>query len=347
MKVLSGKEEVFALDIGTTAVRVVQLASSGGSWLLSHYAVAPIDLRVSASDSAEDQKKLGEVILSVIAQSGIRTKNVILGVPSSKMFITVVDMPDMPAQELASTIKYQADQYIPTSADESKIDWAVLTKASADSSRNEVLIASVGNSFIEDRLDLVEDLGLDVVAIEPDSVALVRSLQPTGVREGKVIIELGDFTTDIIVTYDDSPRLIRSIPVGAQTFIKAASQNLNVQPEQAQQFLMKFGVQPDRLEGQVYRSLEATLEQFVSELSKSVKFFQTRYPNIPVTSIITSNYAATIPGLNDYLSEKIGISVEGGNPWQKVKVSPTDQATLQPLSSQFGIAIGLAQRGIV
>lgn len=345
MKVLSGNEEVFALDIGTTAVRAVQLTQTGSGWSLAHYSVAPVDLRIASSDSADDQKKLGEIILSVISQSGIKTKNVILGVPSNKMFITVVDMPDMPAQELASTIKYQADQYIPTSVDESKIDWAVLSKTGKDATKSEVLIASVANTFIEDRLDLVEGLGLDVVAIEPDSIALVRSLQPSGVREGKVIIELGDFTTDIIVTYDDAPRLIRSIPVGVQTFIKAASQNLNVQPQQAQQFLLKFGLQKDKLEGQVFRSLEATIEQFVGELTKSIKFFQTRYPNIPITSIIMSNYAVTIPGFSAYLAEKIAIPAENGNPWQRVNVNASDQATLQPLSSQFGTAIGLAQRG--
>lgn len=346
MKILSGNEEVFALDIGTTAVRAVQLTKSGESWSLTHYSVAPVDLRITTSDSNDDQKKLGEVIMNVLSQSGIRTKSVILGVPSSKVFATVVDMPEMPDSELASTIKYQADQYIPTSIDESKIDWAVLSKPNKNSNKNEVLIASVSNSFIESRLDLVEGLGLDVVAIEPDSIALVRSLQPKGVPEGRLIVELGEFTSDIILTFDDSPRLIRSVPTGVQSFVKAAAQNLNVQSEQAQQFVLKFGLQQDKLEGQVYRSLESTIDQFTAEIIKSVKFFQTRYPNIPVSSMIVSNYAVTIPGFSQYLSEKTGIPAENGNPWQNVRVNANDQATLQPLSAQFGVAIGLAQRGM-
>lgn len=347
MKILSGQQDYFALDIGTTAVRAVQLTQTGDSWTLTHYGVAPVDIRITTSDANEDQRKLGEIIMTVIGQSGIRTKSVILGVPSNKIFATVVDMPDMPAEELASTIKYQADQYIPMSLDEVKVDWAVLSKPNKAATTNEVLLASVANSFIEARLDLIEGLGLDVVAVEPDSLALVRSLQPTGVAEGCLIVELGDFAADIIMTYDDSPRLIRSIPTGVQTFVKAATQNLNVQPQQAQQFIMKFGLQKDKLEGQVFHSLESTIDQFVAEIVKSIKFFQTRYPNIPIGSMIMSSYAATVPGFSSYVSEKVGIPAEVGNPWQKVRVSSADQVALQPLSSQFGVAIGLAQRGII
>lgn len=347
MKILSGQQDYFALDIGTTAVRVVQLSRDGTGWTLAHYGAAPLDIRLSSSDSADDQRKLGEVIMTVIGQSGIRTKNVVLGVPSNKMFATVVDLPDMPEAELASTVKYQADQFIPMSLDEVKVDWAVLSKPDKASPKTEVLLASVANTFIEARLDLIEGLGFDVGAIEPDSVALVRSLQPVGVAEGNLIIDFGDFATDIIMTYDDSPRLIRSIPTGVQSLVKATTQNLNVQTEQAQQFILKFGLHKDKLEGQVYHAMESTVDQFVVEVVKSVKFFQTRYPNIPIRNMIVSSYAVTVPGFSDYLAEKIGIPVINGNPWQTVKVSAADQVALQPLSSQFGVAIGLAQRGLV
>lgn len=344
MKLLPKVGEYFALDIGTTAVRVVQLGGQPGAWTLLHYGVAPVDIRISSSDAPEDQRKLGEVIMTALGQSGIRAKDVIIGIPSNKTFATVVDIPDMPPSELASTIKYQSDQYIPMSTDEAKIDWAVLGKSAKDPAKNEVLVASVANKFSEARLDLVEGLGLNVVAMEPDSLALVRSLaSPT---EAQLIVEVGDFTTDIVMSYGGSPRLIRSVPTGIQTFVKAATQNLNVQPQQAQQFIMKFGLQKDKLEGQVFRAMENSLDQFASEIVKSVKFFQTRYPNIQISSLVASNYAVTVPSFSNYLSEKVGLRVSYGNPWQQVKVSPADQGTLQPLSAQFAVPIGLAQRGI-
>ncbi len=345
MKLFPSVGDYFALDIGTTAVRVVQLTGGNGSWSLDRYSSVPVDIKVSSSDAPADQQKLGEIIMTAVGQAGVSLKDVIIGIPSDKMFATVVELPDMPANELGATIKYQAEQYIPMSLDEAKIDWALLGKSVNDASKNEVLLTSVQNSFTEGRLDLIEGLGFNVVAIEPDSLALTRALLPTGISDARVIVEVGDFTTDIVVTYGDAPRLMRSLPTGMQSFVKATAQNLNIKPEQSAQFITKFGMQQDKLEGQVFRALQATVDQLAIEIEKSTKFFQTKYPSVQVGGMIMSNYGVTIPGFGEYISRKISLRAELGNPWQRVRVSSGDQVKLQPLSSQFAVAIGLAQRG--
>lgn len=347
MKMFGSVGDFFALDIGTTAIRVVQLSRTNGGWSLEKYASVPVDMRVAGSDSPEDQRKLSEVITTAIGQSGIRTKNVVLGAPSTRTFATVIELAEMPAAELASTIKYQAEQYIPMSLDEAKVDWAVLGKSPKDPTKNEVLLASIANSFSEQRLDLVESLGLNVVAIEPDSIAVCRALLPTGSTGGRVVLDFGDVTADLVVALGDSPRLIRSIPTGLRSLVKASAQNLNIQEQQAMQFIVKFGLQPDKLEGQIVRSLEAIMTQFVSEVVKSIKFFQTKYPDVPVAEILLSGYAATIPGFDAYLSQKVGLPTKPATPWQYVRVPQEDQNALQDIASQFAVAVGLAQKGDV
>lgn len=337
--------EFFALDIGTTAVRIVQLSRSGDMWSLTKYASVPVDIKISTSDAVEDQRKLAEIITTAIGQSGVRTRNVVLGIPSNRMFATVVELPAMPTDELASTIKYQAEQFIPMSIDEAKVDWAVIGKAPKDPSKNEVLIASVANSFSEQRLDLVEGLGLNVLAIEPDPLAICRSLLPAGVKNAHLILDMGDFSSDLVMALDDAPRLIRSIATGYRSFTKSVAQNLNIQEEQAAQFLTKFGVDPSKLEGQISRAIDSTLDQYAAELIKSVKFFQTKYPNVPVDSMLLSGYASTIPAMSDYLSSKVGVPAQLATPWQRVRVSGGDQTALQPISAQFAVVVGLAQKG--
>jgi len=115
--------DFFGLDIGTNAIRVVQLSGNPGNWSLSHYGYAPIDSKTSASDSPEARRRLGEVIMTAIGQSGIKTRDVAIGLPSQKTFTTVIDVPTMSEAELRNTIKYQIDQYIPMSIDEAKVDW--------------------------------------------------------------------------------------------------------------------------------------------------------------------------------------------------------------------------------
>lgn len=338
--------EFFALDIGTTAVRVVELRKNGDTWSLAKYGSAPVDIKIAASDAMDDQRRLGEVITNLITQTGITTHNVVVGMPSNKTFATVVDLPDLPAQELAATIKYQAEQFIPMAIEDVKIDWAVLGKSLRDTSKIEVLLASVSNKFSESRLDLVESLGLNVIALEPDSLAMVRSLVPIGSKDSHMIIDFGDFTTDIVLVLAGAPRLIRSIPVGMQTLVKVAQQNLTIDANQATQFIMKFGLYPDRLEGQILKSLDATLEQFVAEITKSAKFFQSRYPNVPISSVILSGYTLSIPAFGEYIATKAGMPTVAGNAWGNVRFSADMRDRLMQVAPQFAVAVGLAERTV-
>lgn len=346
MKLFSSVGEFFALDIGTTAVRVVELRKSGDAWSLAKYGSAPVDIKVASSDSMDDQRRLGEVITNLLTQTGITTRNVVVGMPSNKTFATVVDLPDLPPQELASTIKYQAEQFIPMAIEDVKLDWAILGKSLRDSSKIEVLLASVSNKFSEARLDMVESLGLNVVALEPDSLALVRSLVPMGSRDAHMIIDFGDFTTDIVMVLAGAPRLIRSIPVGMQTLVKVAQQNLTIDVNQATQFILKFGLYPDRLEGQILKSLDATLEQFVAEITKSAKFFQSRYPNVPVSSVILSGYTLSIPAFGEYVATKAGLPTIAGNAWGNVHFGAELRDKLMQIAPQFAVVVGLAERTV-
>lgn len=345
MKLLKAVGDYFALDIGTTAVRLVQLKNQGGdSWALHRYGYAPVDSKISVSDSPESQRKLGEVIMTALGQSGISTRDVVVGIPSNKTFATVVDVPKLSEEELAATIKYQAEQFIPMSIDEVKLDYALLGQSLHDPAKAEVLITSVANTYNESRLDMLESLGLNVIASEPDPIALVRAILPEATKSAELLIDVGDVATDLVMTYGTSPRLVRSMPMGLNSLVRSAAQNLSVDDAQARQFILKFGLAQDRLEGQIVRALGGSLDQFVSEINKSTKFFQTRYPHAAVSEMLLTGYGASIPNFSSYLSAKTSLKSVMANPWQKVRVSTGDKDKLQPVAMQFGVALGLAQR---
>ena len=111
MKLAKGLGDFFGLDIGTNAVRVVQLSRSGTGWNLAHYGYTPVDAKLVGGDSPESKRRLGEAITTAVGQAGIKTSNVAVGLPSSKTFSTVIDVPKVPDQELKAMMKYQIDQY--------------------------------------------------------------------------------------------------------------------------------------------------------------------------------------------------------------------------------------------
>jgi Tfp pilus assembly PilM family ATPase len=207
-----------------------------------------------------------------------------------------------------------------------------------------VLLASTANSYDEERLEFIESLGFNVIGAEPDPIAMIRSLLPSGIMDARLIIDVGEQSTDLAITFGDTPRLVRTIPMGLKSLVKAAVQNLNVQDDQARQFIVKFGLAPDRLEGQVYRAIESTLDNFATELVKSIKFFQTRYPNTPVGGILLSGFSAVVPQFGEYVAAKTGVQASIANPWQKVRVAQSDQQQLSAVAAEFATVIGLAQR---
>lgn len=344
MKLSKGLGDFFGLDIGTNAIRVVQLAPTSSGWNLVHYGYAPVDVKTTSSDSAESRKRLGEVIMTAVGQSGIKTSNVAIGLPSNKTFTTIIDVPKVSEQELKATMRYQVDQYIPMAIDEAKVDWALLGDSLKNPNQYEVLLSSTAKAYAEERLELVESLGLNVIAEEPDPIAMVRSLTQPGSQDVRLILDMGESSTDLAVIYGDSPRLVRAIPTGLGSLVRSAVQNLNVQDTQARQFILKFGLAPDRLDGQVLKAIDGVLDSFTAEVIKSVKFFQTRYPNLNIGGIYLSGFGAAIPQMDAYVATKTGIPATIADPWQRVSMSPEDKQQLAPIASEFAAVVGLAQR---
>lgn len=345
MNTLSGVSSFFGLDIGTTAVRLVELNSANGTHRgLERYAYVPVDVKVSQSDSKIDQHKLAEIVSSLVKESKVGTRNVAVGLPSSKVFSTVVDFDRLSPQEMDKAIHYQADSLIPTPPAESKIDWAVIGDSPKDKTKVEVLISSVANSFIEKRLEMLESIGLNVIAFEPDSLSLVRALVPAGTPGAQLVFDLGHNGSDLIITMGDAPRLMRSLPTGMESIFRSAAQNLGVDDTQARQFVAKFGVIKDKLEGQVYQSIIGTVDLLVNEVDKSIKFFQTRYPGVVIDRIIVTGGAAIIPELPLYFANHFGLNVEIGNAWRNIAFSSDRATELGAVSNQFSVAAGLAER---
>lgn len=254
--------------------------------------------------------------MSTIGQAGIHTKDVALGLPSTKTFTTIIEVPTMSDAELRSTLKYQADQYIPMPLDDAKVDWAKLGPSPNDAKKQEILLASTAQNYVEGLIETIDSLGFNVIAAEPDPIALTRSLLPNQPTGAHVILDIGEMSTDIVVTVGDRPVLVRTLPMGLKALVSAIVQNLNIKEDQATQFVIKFGLAPDRLEGQVFRAIEGVLDNFVAEIVKSIKFFQNKYVSESVSKIHLSGYAGIIPLLADYIASKTQLSTEVTSPWQ-------------------------------
>src|SRR3989344_2303595 len=278
MALLSGgQSDFFGLDIGTVGLRAVQLRGTGQPKSLAHYGEVALDPTVASSSSVADKHRFNQILAELVKKAGISTKNVAVNIPSQRVFTTTVDIPKMDPAELEKTIRYQAGSFIPMPLNKSKIDWQVIGDSPTGADKSEVLLSSVANDFVEARLELMEAGGLNVIAMEADSMALARSVVAPEPLNPQLVLDIGSVTSDLVIVKDLVPHLMRSIPIGSQNMVRSASQLLEVDMVQAQQFVYNFGLSRDKLEGKVYNAIIGVIDSLVTEIEKSIKFFAGRY----------------------------------------------------------------------
>src|SRR3989344_573892 len=344
MSILSGASDFFGLDIGTTAARAVQLKGSGPVKALDRYGESEITGTTALSDSKADQQKVIQVVRELVKKVGISTKNAAVNLPSHRVFTTVVDFDKMPPGDLAKAIRYQADSFIPNPWAQSKTDWAVIGDSPKDATKSEVLLSSVPNDFVENRLDMLETIGLNVIAFEPDSMALARAIIPADAVSTQMVLDIGSHATDLVIAMKGIPHLTRAIPTGSNAIVRAAVSSLSIEQAQAEQFVFKFGLGKDKLEGQIYNAIIGTVDGLMGEIEKSIKFFSGRYPTAQLERIIVTGGASALPEFPLYIANRFGLNVEIGNAWRNVSYPADRQNELLAVSNHYAVAAGLAER---
>lgn len=342
---MHGVGDFFSLDIGTNSMRIVQLVGSAQhGWTLQKFAYVPIDQKLTADSSDLGKKRLGEAIMGAVEQAGIRTKNVAIGLPAGKTFTSIVETETLPEKELRKSFKYEMDKYVPMAMADAKADYVIMGLSPNDPAKTEVLVSSVAKDYAESTMEMIEKTGLNIIAMEPEPLAAARALTPPGAIDATMIVDFGEKSTDLVVTFKNQPRLVRSIPGGFGILVKAVASGLGVREDQARQFILKFGLDQAQVEGQVFKILSTHLDTFASELAKSVRFFQTKYINGKVGGIVLSGYAGMIPLFTDFIEAKTNIASMKGNPWQLVRTTSDQQRALMSVASEFAVAIGLSER---
>ncbi len=326
-------------------MRIVQLSGNQQhGWTLQKFAYVPMDPKLTQDSSELGKKRLGEAILGAVEQAGIKTKNMALGLSANKTFTSIVETDTLPEKELEKAFKYEIDKYVPMPLNDAKADYLALGPSPNDPAKTEILVSSVAKDYAESTMELIEKTGLNIIAMEPEPLAMARSLAIPGAIDATMMVDFGEKSTDLVIMYKNQPRLVRSIPGGFNTLVRAVATGLNVREDQSRQFILKFGLDQNQIEGKVFELLNSHLDNYATELTKSVRFFQTKYINGKVGGIVLSGYAEMIPLFPEYIESKTGITTMKGNPWQLVRTTSSQQQALMNVASEFAVAIGLSER---
>ncbi|MEO7617429.1 MAG: type IV pilus assembly protein PilM [Candidatus Saccharibacteria bacterium] len=343
MGILSSATDFIGIDIGSSGIRIVQLKHMGsGNPVLVAYAKAALPAGIATSDSQIDQDQVSLAIANLLKEAKITATQAVTGINTADAFVTTLSTPQLNAGELAKAMRLQADQYIPMAIDQVKMDWNVIGQGKTPD-QMKVLLVAAPNTVVNKYLAIIEKAGLQLAALEINSVAQTRSLMPK-TDLTTIILDLGQLSTELTIVDKQAPQLVRSVNIGGTTLVRAVSQALGLDDVQAEQFTKKFGLTQTKLEGQVAKAMKPSLDALVTEINNSIKYFMTENPTAKIEKMIVTGESITLPELTNYLANATGLPVELGNPWGNISYPAAQQQALMGEATSYAVAAGLALR---
>ncbi len=344
MKLLPQEDNYFGLDLGSSSIKIAQLRELHGSPSLVTYGDIEVAGNLLSSDSEIDQNRVSELIKQLAQDAKVTTKNVVASLSASQSYTAIIRTPKLSHNELAESIKFQADKVIPMAMDQVKLDWAVVGEV-PETDEVDVLLVAAPNNTANKYLNIIQKAGLELLALEINPIAQSRSLiGPADKPKCIIIVDIGSVASDIAILSNTVPQLVRSVAIGSKALNRVVSQNLGIDAGQADQFIKKFGMDQTKIEGQVFKTLKPVVDHLVEEINKSITFFQEKNPTQRVEKIILTGGTTALPGLPLYLANATGLTIEVGNPWQNISYPKELESSLAGLSLSYATAIGLAMR---
>ncbi len=310
-------KSVFGFDIGYNSVKVMQIDTSSKIHRVVGYGYASFDDKAVKNGVIVDPEAIAKEVLPLFTRhmiGSIDTRRVVSALPVSKTFNRVLSLPKLPVEDLEDAIKAEAEQYIPVSADKLYIDYEIIP--TSDKENDDILIVAAPKNVVDSYLVLFELLGLEVALFETSIAAATRLVMHAEQTDlPTLIIDFGSISTDLSI-FDTTLRVTGTISQGGDTISKAIADELKVTLKQAQVIKTKHGLGPGKRQAQIKKALDPLLTEMVGEIKKMVRFYQDRSGvEKKLEQVIILGGGANLPGLADYLTDKIRIPTRTCNPW--------------------------------
>lgn len=322
------------LDIGSSSIKLIKLKFTKDK------------IEFCGFDLEPTQVDLGP-LLKKIAESCCDTKKINLSVSGPSTIIRYVDFPRMNEDELRHALKFEAEKHVPFSMPEINLDSYILKQDLPDN-KMLIMLAAAKKEFINQRLKLIEDIGLKVNIVDIDSLALINAFNFNYSQDenlkGKTIalLNIGAGYSNLNILESGIPRLSRDIRIAGNNFTQKIQDTLGVDFATAEALKLKS---EDKEQN---KKITPAVELIISNLANEVRISFDYYESQSTSSagkIFLSGGGSRLLALKDTLANLIGIEVEYWDPLKQIVISDTiDASKIKEISSHLAVAVGLALR---
>ena len=337
------------LDIGSSAVKAVELKASGKGYKVTAFGTEPVPPDSIADGAIIDASAVSESIRRLFESRGIKTKEVAASLSGNAVIVKKIAVPIMTDAELAEAIHWEAEQYIPFDIQDVNLDYQILDRGDPAAGRTtmDVLLVAAKKEKIADYTGVIAQAGRTAVVVDVDAFALQNAYQANyGSDRDAVIVLLnaGASATNINILQGDQSIFTRDISMGGNAYTEALQRELNLPHGTAD--ALKRG---QTVDGPSYEDarpvLRAVTENVMLEIQKTFDFFKATAASERIDRIVLSGGASRAEAFSDLLADRFELAVESFDPFRSVAFDPKKMGVpASEAAATAAVAVGLALR---
>ena len=332
----SKRSESFGLDIGSSAVKVVQLREMGDGYALGALSVVPLPPETIADGAIKDPPTVISAIRTAVSKAGVTGRDAVIGICGRELIIKKIEVPDVPEKELPGVVQLEAEHHIPFAAEEVFLDFHVVGKRA---NVLDLILVAVKKAKVTEYAGVVEEAGLAPVVVDVDGFAVENQYEVNaGVAsdEAVALIDIGAAVMKTNVTRGGASIFARDIPFGGNRYTEAIASALSLSFEEAERAKR---TEPAR----VASAVESVSRELSLEVQRTFDYFASTADSERIGKIVLSGGCASLAGLTDFLSSTWGIPVETARPFERIDVG-SFASDVTSAGASLAVAVGLALR---
>jgi type IV pilus assembly protein PilM len=344
---LGKSKTLVGLDIGSSAVKVVELRRKGTSYELMNLGIESLGQDTVVDGSIMDALSVSSAIEKIFNENRIKTKNVATSVSGHSVIVKRVTVNANTDEELYNAIPYEAQQHIPFDMADVNLSYQALGPT-ANGTGTDVMLVAAKREKILNHTNVLSQAGKIPTVVDYDGFAVYNSFEvnydiPS--NQMGALLNIGASIMNIVIGRGGNPLFTRDVSVGGNQYTDTLQKELDLSFEDAERLKQGFEV-PNIGQDQKLPHLRSVTEILMLEIQKTFDFFRQTTSTENIQHICVSGGTAKIEGLVEQLKAEFNIPVEIINPFQRVVIDPKkfDVGYVDEISPRMSVAVGLALR---
>src|SRR5580704_5339289 len=360
LKQMAIQSGVWGIDLGQCALKALRVEVIEGQVTATAFDYIEHPKILSQPDADPDQLTR-EALETFLSRNTLRGDVVSISVPGQSGLARFVKLPPVEEKKIADIVRFEAKQQIPFNLDEVVWDYQRIgsgTVTDGFAMETEIGLFAMKRDMIGRYLQHFKDVGVEVQLVQMAPLALSnyvaydllgKGARVDGEESAKtgcvVALDIGADSSNLVITDGDRVIWQRPIPLGGNHFTRALTKEMKLTFAKAEHLKRNATKSPDLKK--ILASLKPVLNDFVSEVQRSLAFFTNTHRDAQIEYMIGLGNAFRLPGLQRYLAEKLSLDVRKLEKMQRLE---GDSVTAAPTFAEnimsFGVAYGLALQGL-